>query len=68
MTAVGAAACGCDHAPVYSNLPGVAAGWITVISFSESNPEAGKHAFVDALVGLALSVLDVLDGGGGVYP
>jgi hypothetical protein len=37
MNAVWAAAFGLNHAPVYSNLPGVATGQITVISLNESN-------------------------------
>lgn len=52
---------------VYSNLPGVAEGWITVISWDESNPKAGKHALLDTMVGMAVPVLDVMDGGSRVY-
>lgn len=58
---------------IYSNLGVIDLQWITVISFNESNPEAGNrhrivNAFVGEMVDLAVSVLDVMDGGGGVYP
>jgi hypothetical protein len=57
----------------YSNLPDIALGWITVISFYESNPAAGKHdrvndALVGEMVGRVLRRADVVGGGGGVYP
>jgi hypothetical protein len=47
-------------------------GGITVVSFYKSNPEAGKNspvtnAGVDEMVGVALPVLNGMDGGGGVY-
>ena len=58
---------------LYSNLPEIALGWITLISFEESNPKAGKRdpvgdAAMGTMVGLAVSVPDVVDGGSGVYP
>jgi hypothetical protein len=54
-------------------LPEIALGWITLISFVESNPEAGKSgtvndAIVGAMVDMAVPVPDVMDGGGGVHP
>lgn len=58
---------------LYSNLPSIASGWITLISFNESNPKAGKrgpvtNAVVGTMVDVAVPVPDVVDGGGGVYP
>lgn len=57
----------------YSNVLAIALGWITVISFKESNSKAGKHvagtgARVDTMVGMVLLVADVVGGGGGIYP
>lgn len=58
---------------LYSNLPEIALGWITLISFEESNPKAGKHgavtdAVLGTMVGMVVLVPDVMDGGGGAYP
>jgi hypothetical protein len=58
---------------LYSNVPEIALGWITLVSFEESNPKAGKrgpvsNAAVDTMVDMAVPVPDVVDGGGGVYP
>jgi hypothetical protein len=60
-------------ARLYSNLPEIALRRITLISFKESNPKAGKcgpvtDAVVGAMVGMAVPVPDVMDGCGGVYP
>jgi hypothetical protein len=54
-------------------LPEIALGWITLISFEESNPKAGKlgpvtDAVVGTMVGMAVPIADVVVGGGGVYP
>ena len=51
----------------------IALSEITVISFGESNTEAGKNlgktnAIVDAMVGVDLPVPVDMDGCGGVYP
>ena len=47
--------------------------WDNRYKLEESNPKAEKlsrvnYAFVGAMGGLARSVPDVMDGGGGVYP
>ena len=54
--------------PIYSNLPEVEEGWITLVSSGESNPKAGKHAYVGEMVGMAVPRADVLGRRGGVYP
>jgi|HubBroStandDraft_1064217.scaffolds.fasta_scaffold851799_2 hypothetical protein len=60
-------------ASFYSNVTIIALWWITVISSRESNSTRESivgviDAGVGEMVGVALSVADVVGGGGGVYP